>query len=120
VHAASVQDWEGAKWVLEPVLRRHRRLKVIFVDSAYGRKGLPEWVKRYGRKVLQTVLRPVRGNGFVVLPKRWIVERTFGWLNLFRRLSKDYEYQPDTSETMILIAMIDLMSKRLAAIQSGI
>jgi len=120
VHAASVQDWEGAKRVLEPVLRRCRRLKVIFADSAYGKKGLPEWVKQFGRKVLQTVLRPVCGKGFVALPKRWIVERTFGWLSHFRRLSKDYEYQPDTSETMILIAMIDLMSKRLAAIRARI
>ena len=116
VHAANVQDWEGAKRVLETAFGRCRRLKVIFADSAYGRGGLPEWIKQFGKKVLQTVLRPVHQKGFVVLAKRWIVERTFAWLGPYRRLSKDYEYQPDTSETIILIADSLRILKRLAAI----
>jgi len=90
VHAASVQDWEEAKRELEPVLRRCRRLKGILADSAYGKKGLPEWVRPFGRKVLQTVLRPVCRKGFVALPKRWTVERTMGRLSHFRRLSKGH------------------------------
>ena len=58
------------------------RLKVLFADSAYGRSGLPEWVCATFGWMLQTVLRPVGVSGFVVLPKRWIVERTFAWLSL--------------------------------------
>lgn len=64
--------------------------------------------------VLQTVLRPVNVKGFVVLPKRWIVERTFGWLGRYRRHSKDYERNIASSEAMIYIAMTHVMLKRLA------
>jgi len=87
---------------------------VIFGDSAYGRNGLPAWVKSTYGWILQTVLRPVEAKGFVVLPKRWIVERTFSWLARYRRHSKDYERNTETSEAMIHIAMISLMSRRLA------
>lgn len=114
VHAAHIQDQIGAKLVLAKLAERFTRLKVIFGDSAYGRSGLPQWVHTEFRKVLQTVLRPVGLKGFVVLPKRWIVERTFGWLGRWRRLSKDYERNPKSSEAMIYISMIALMSKRLA------
>ena len=89
-----------------------------FADSAYGRNGLPAWVKETFGWVLQTVLRPVKAKGFVVLPKRWIVERTFSWIARCRRHSKDYEHNPETSETMIQISMIALMSRRLAAQKS--
>lgn len=91
-----------------------RRLKVIFGDSAYGRSGLPKWVQETFGWVLQTVLRPVGVKGFVVLPKRWIVERTFAWLARYRRHSKDYEKTEASSEAITYIAMISLMSKRLA------
>ena len=91
----------------------YRRLKVIFADSAYGRNDLPQWVRETFGWVLQTVLRPVAACGFVVLPKRWIVERTFAWLARFRRNSKDYERLPEVSEAMIYISMIHLMSRRL-------
>ena len=68
--------------------------------------------------MLQTVLRPVGVKGFVVLPKRWIVERTFAWISRCRRNAKDYERKPEHSEAMIHLAMIALMSKRLAKHQS--
>jgi putative transposase len=87
----------------------------MFGDSAYGRNGLPGWVKDTFGWLLQTVLRPVKSKGFVVLPKRWIVERTFSWLARCRRHSRDYEHNPLTSETMIRISMILLMTRRLAA-----
>jgi len=87
----------------------------VFGDSAYGRNGLPDWIKETCGWILQTVLRPVGVKGFVVLPKRWIVERTFAWIGRYRRHSKDYERNPETSETMIYISMIALMSKRLDA-----
>jgi len=89
-------------------------LKVIFADSAYARNQLPDWVNATFRWVLQTVLRPVHAHGFVVLPKRWIVERTFAWLARYRRHARDYERNPETSEAFIYIAMINLMSRRLA------
>lgn len=115
VHAASVQDQEGARQVLTRLRESCRRLKVLFGDAAYGRSGLPEWTRRTCGWVLQTVLRPVGVKGFVILPKRWIVERTFGWITAWRRFSRDYEVDPETSETFIQLRMIHLMSRRLAA-----
>lgn len=114
VHDANCQDQHGAEWVMDILGEQFRRLKVIFADSAYGRSGLPEWVKETFGWVLQTVLRPVGVKGFVVLPKRWIVERTFAWLARYRRHSKDYEKTTASAEAFTYIAMINLMSKRLA------
>jgi putative transposase len=114
VHGADWQDQDGAEWVMEKLSDKFRRLKVVFGDSAYGRAGLPEWVKESFGWILQTVLRPVGVRGFVVLPKRWIVERTFAWLGRYRRHSKDYEKTTESSEALTYIAMINLMSKRLA------
>jgi putative transposase len=114
VHAADIPDQEGAKAVLEGLPRAFGRLKVVFGDSAYGRNGLPDWLRSTFHVILQTVLRPVKTKGFVILPKRWIVERTFAWLGRWRRHSKDYETNPATSEAMIYISMIALMSRRLA------
>lgn len=117
VHAASIQDYDGAVLVLGGLGRmkaRFRRLKVILADTAYGRNNLPEHVKTAFGWVLQTVPRPVGVNGFAVLPKRWIVERTFGWLGRYRRHSKDYERNTESSEAMIYIAMSHMMLRRLA------
>lgn len=114
VHPADWQDYTGAAFVIARLERICTRLKVIFADSAYGRAGLPAWVQETFGWVLHTVLRPVAAHGFVVLPKRWIVERTFAWISRYRRHSKDYERNPETSEAFIYIAMINLMSRRLA------
>lgn len=114
VHGADWQDQHGACWVLEELKRKFRRLKVIFGDAAYGRESLPAYVKDTFGWILQTILRPVGLQGFVVLPKRWIVERTFAWLARYRRHSKDYERTTASSEAITYIAMIALMSKRLA------
>jgi putative transposase len=117
VHSASIQDYDGAVLVLGILGRlkaRFNRLKVIFADSAYGRNNLPECVKDAFGWVLQTVLRPVNVKGFVVLPKRWIVERTFAWLGRYRRHSKDYERNTASSEAMIYIAMSHIMLRRIA------
>jgi putative transposase len=114
VHGAYWQDHDGAGFVLMRLQAPCRRLKAIFADSAYARNQLPEWVRTTFGWVLQTVLRPIRAKRFVVLPKRWIVERTFAWLVRYRRHARDYERNSETSETMIYIAMINLMSRRLA------
>jgi putative transposase len=112
VHAADVQDRDGARLVLEKAKGRFPALRLIWADGGYA-GALLDWVKRVCGWVLQTVLRPVGVKGFVLLPRRWVVERTFAWLGRYRRLSKDYEYLTSTSEAMITIAMIHLMAQRV-------
>jgi putative transposase len=116
-HGADPQDQDGAKVVLNKLGEQYRRLKVVFADSAYGRSGLPAWVGETFGWVLQTILRPVGVKGFVVLPKRWIVERTFAWLIRHRRHGRDYEKTTASGEAFTYIAMISLMSRRLARAQ---
>lgn len=113
VHEASVQDRDGAKIVFEQLRKKFYRLKLIWGDGGYAGK-LVEWTKKEIRRTLEIVKRNDDVTGFAVLPKRWIVERTFAWLGRYRRLSKDYEQLTENSESMIHIAMINLMSKRLA------
>jgi putative transposase len=115
VHGCSWQDHDGACFVLMRLNQTFRRLKIVFADGAYGRCELPAWVHETFGWILQTVLRPVGLKGFIVLPKRWVVERTFAWIARYRRHSKDYERNPETSEAMIYIAMTNLMSRRLAS-----
>src|SRR3972149_8490668 len=113
VHPGDRQDQEGACWVIKTLSQKFRRLKILFGDSAYGRSGLPEWVQKSFGWVLQTVLRPVGVQGFVVLPKHWVVEHTFAWLVRYRRHSKDYEKTTASSEALTHLARIRLMTKRL-------
>jgi putative transposase len=121
VTAASVQDPDGAMQVLE-VLRHHfSRLRLLWADRAY-RGDLVAWFwgLRPWRKVrLEIVKRPEGIKGFLLLPQRWIVERTFAWLARYRRLSQDYEYLTQTSEAMIRVAMIHLMVRRLARMRTS-
>ena len=118
VHAADIQDRDGAKVVLEPLQTQHWRLKKVWADAGY-RGELIQWVHdlrqgRGHRRIELEIVAKVQGERFVVLPKRWIVERTFAWLGRSRRLSKDYEALCETTEVWIMIAMIYLMAKRLA------
>lgn len=112
IHEASIQDRDGAKLVLEYVRKGFRRLTLIWADGGYAGQ-LIEWTKKRLRCTLEIVKRSDDVKGFTVLPKRWIVERTFGWFGRYRRLAKDYEVITDNSEAMIRIAMINLMSRRL-------
>lgn len=111
VHAADVQDRDGARLVLKRAKAKFPSLQLIWADGGYN-GALIDWVKTTCGWVLQTVLRPVGVKGFIVLPRRWVVERTFAWLSRYRRLSKDYEYLMTVSETMILVAMIHIMARR--------
>jgi putative transposase len=113
VTAANVQDKRGLPLVLEQIRDRFERLVLIYVDSGYTSGPLAEWVRRRIGCLLRVVPRRAQMTSFSVEPKRWIVERTFGWMNNYRRLSKDYEYRIDSSEAMIYLAMIRLMLKRL-------
>ena len=114
VHAANIQDRDGAKRVFSKLKGKFPRLKLIWADGGYSGQ-LVDWVLQFGKWILEIVNRPKDQKGFVVLPRRWVVERTFAWLGRYRRLSKDYEHLCDTSESMIQIAMIHLMLKRLSA-----
>ena len=115
VHSAGTQDRDGARAVLAPLAYSFTKLRKIWVDSIYN-GGIAEWVRNLrqrNRIELEIVKRPEGAKGFLVLARRWVVERTFAWLSFHRRLSKDYEYLPETSEVFIRIAMIRLMLARL-------
>jgi putative transposase len=115
VTVASIQDRDGAKLLCRRSSGSCKKLRKVWVDGAY-RGELLEWVKRKFRFCLEVVLRSDKQKGFVILPKRWVVERTLAWLNNHRRLSKDYERFTKTSETMIQLAMMRLMLRRLKPI----
>jgi putative transposase len=118
VHAADVQDRDGARLVLESVRGRFSRLKLIWADGGYAGQ-LIGWVQRICGWVLEIVKRNDDVTGFVVLPKRWIGERTFGWFGWYRRLSKDYEELTCNSEAMIRLCMIHRMLRHLKPADLG-
>jgi putative transposase len=111
VHAANIQESEGAKLVLRRARGRFPRLRLIWADGAY--EAAVGWAKQFAAWVLELVRKPEGQKGFVVLPRRWVVERTFAWLMNSRRLARDYERLTGSSEAMIQVAMIHLMLKRL-------
>jgi len=116
ITSAAVQDRDAAKPLIKVLVELFGRLQIIWADGGYLGK-LLQWVKQlrpYGKLKLQIVQRCDRVKGFRVLPKRWLVERTFGWFSKSRRLCRDYEVRIDHSEAMIRICMIRLMVRRLA------
>ena len=112
VHPANIQDRDGGKLLMKRLGRRFGRLKVIFADGGYAGKFV-DWTAGWCGRAVEIVKRTAV-HTFEVLPKRWIVERTFSWLGRYRRLSKDYETLTECSEAMIRIAMINLMVHRLS------
>lgn len=127
VTGADFGDREG---LLQLIFRAEKLLestKLIWADMGYQGEKARNWVSQFGIK-LEIVRRPLKGmwvhkdtdlsslkfeEGFKVLPKRWIVERTFAWMSKYRRLSKDYEYFPSTTESMMYISMSRLMLRRI-------
>lgn len=113
VHAADIQDRDGAMFVLyklAPAVKSH--LRKLWADGGYAGK-LIDWVREHLDAVLEIVERDPAQKGFKVLPRRWVVERTFAWFGRYRRLSKDYEHDPSSSETVIYLASIRTMLRRL-------
>ena len=106
---AAPTDWDGAVEVFKRVGRTLPRLARVWADAAY--RALADWVAANARWALDIVTRREGAVGFEVQPWRWVVERTFGWLGRYRRLSKDYEQNPASSEAWIYIAMIHRMSR---------
>ena len=114
VHPADLQDRDGARLVLARLRHRFPRLQHLWADAGYAGPKLGDWVRETTDWTLEIVRRAEPGTGFQVLPRRWVVERTFAWLGRYRRLSKDYEGRPDTTEAWIHAAMTGLMLRRLA------
>jgi putative transposase len=120
VHSASVPDGTGGRRVLQRLFdqikgvsyNRHCRLSKIWADGAY--EDLVDWVKLFLGWTLEIVRRPPEAKGWLVLPKRWIVERTFGWLGRYRRLARDFEHTVAASEAMVYIASIRRLLKLTA------
>jgi putative transposase len=132
VHRADIGEREGAKLLLHGLASVYQRMELIWVDSGYSGRPFQAWCKKHLNWRVEVVKHwwsdmlkhgvwlpadaptPIIPGGFQVLPRRWVVERTFAWLGFYRRLSKDYEYLPETSEAYIYAAMSDLMLRRLA------
>jgi putative transposase len=116
VSAANVSDRVGGELVTY-ALRLFGpdlpRLLKVWVDGAYA--GLVTWARDLMGWDVELVQRPAGSKGFVLLPRRWAVERTFAWIGRYRRLSKDYEFRVETSEAFIYLAMCRHMVRRLAA-----
>ena len=125
VHAANVSEQAGARQIMEKVAVAKaagrsffQSLRLWWVDAGYqAGKDFCAWVKTLLGRRVEVVQRPEinaqKKQGFILLPRRWAVERTFAWLDNYRRLSKDYEYLPQSSETMVYLAMTNLMLHRL-------
>ena len=112
VHPAHIQDRDGGKLLIKRLGTRWRRLEVIWADGGYAGRFV-DWAIGWHGRVIEIVKRSEL-HRFVVLPKRWIVERTFAWLGKYRRLSKDYETLTHSSEAMIRFAMINVMIHKLS------
>jgi putative transposase len=112
VHAANIQDADSLWDLLKRVKPLYSWLRVVFADSIYNR--LTALLACYLFGLTLIIVRRAAGTtGFVVQPRRWVVERSLGWLGRWRRLSKDYEELPEVSEAMVTLAMIRLMLHRL-------
>ena len=133
MNEADSQDYDGGKLLLAPLKGVFPRLQVIWADSRYKCHGFPDWVKaelgctveivahlnsgqrgRWTPPEQATEPPPERPGGFRLLPRRWVVERTFAWLSTWRRLAKDYELLPSSEEAWIYLAMSRTMLRRLA------
>jgi putative transposase len=111
VHAADIQDADGAGDLLSKIKPLYCWLQVVFADSIYNRAAVLLACFLLGLTLI--IVRRIAGTtGFIPLPRRWVVERTLGWLGRWRRLSKDYEELPEVSDAMVTLAMIRLMLHR--------
>jgi putative transposase len=115
VTEANVTDRDGTKWLLTTLGQRFPRLKKVWVDGNYSGADFAATIKKETGIDLEVVEREAEQVGFKLLPRRWVVERTFSWFGNYRRLSKDYEYWVYNADAMIYAAMVHLMTRRLAS-----
>jgi transposase len=114
VHGADIQDRDGAVPVLASIRHRYPWLRHVFADGGYAGDKLKGRLRKMGRWTIQIIKRSDRAKGFEVLPRRWVVERTFAWLGRCRRLAKDFEKTIASAEAWILVANLRLLTRRLA------
>lgn len=114
VHSARRSDHQGMILLGLWFSAFWQSIQLIWTDQTFGGQAFTAWVQKTFGWTMEVVKRPEEQQGFEVLPRRWVVERTFAWFGHYRRLSKDYEYLPTTSEMMLYAAMVNLMLKRLA------
>ena len=112
VHAADIQDRDGAYYVLDDIQDLYPMLAKIWADQGYSGELGTDILEQYAI-ILEVVEKLPEQHGFVVLPRRWVVERTFAWLGRYRRLSKDYEQRVEYSETWVYLASISRMLRKL-------
>jgi transposase len=113
VHSAEIQDRDGAGLVLDKIRRRFPWLELIWADGGYNAWQVGVAVAKVPRLCLEIVKRSEDIRGFVVLPRRWVVERTFSWFGRNRRLAKDFENLAETLATFVTLASIQLALRRL-------
>ncbi|SCB52927.1 Transposase, partial [Rhizobium lusitanum] len=114
VHSADIQDRDGAPDLLKSIRHRWPWLLHVFADGGYAGDKLKRRLKKIGRWTIEIIKRSDKAKGFEVLPRRWVVERTFAWLGRCRRLAKDVERSIASAEAWIMIAHIRLITRRLA------
>jgi len=114
VHGADIQDRDGAPEVLKSIRHRFPWLRHVFADAAYGGPKLEGALENIGEWKMEIIKRSDHAQGFEVLPRRWVIERTFAWLNRCRRLAKDWEKSIASAEAWLLVAHIRLLTRRLA------
>ena len=114
IHGADVQDRDGAPGLLKAIRYRFPWLRHVFADGAYAGDKLRDALAGNGDWTLEIIKRSDTAKGFEVLPRRWVVERTFAWLNRCRRLAKDWEQSIESSTAWVTIASISVMTRRLA------
>ena len=114
VEPGRCSEAEGAKRLLQKVKDQLTRLAVVWMDGGFENR-IEDWVAKHCRFRVEIVKRSEGAKGWELLPKRWVVERTYGWLNRWRGLAREYDYLPRTTEAKILLAMSRLMLRRLIA-----
>jgi putative transposase len=114
VGSGRCSEAEGAKQLLLKVRDQMTRLSVVWMDGGYENR-IEDWVQQHCRFRAEIVKRSENAKGWELLPKRWVVERTYGWLGRWRGLAREYDYRPETTQAKILLAMSRLMLRRLTA-----
>jgi len=119
VHQADIQDRDGAPLVLASARYLYPWLRHVFADGAYSGAKLDTALENIGRWTIEVIKRSDAASGFVVLPRRWVVERTFAWLNRNRRLAKDFEATLESALAWLFLASVKLLMRRLGRMQQS-
>ena len=113
IHAADIQDRDGAPLVLKDVRQSFPFLRHVFADGGYAGDKLKDALAKIGTWSLEIIKRSDAAKGFVLLPRRWVVERTFAWLNRNRRLAKDFERTIESATAWLFLASIQMITRRI-------